>query len=242
MSGADARIDVTGARGSPSGVTTVVFDFDDTLADTLAARTEGARQTFAAAGITVPTAEAFLAAVRGRPIGEALDAVDGGRGEGLGLFAAYKRAYWLKGPGLISLYDGVPELLEGLASRGMRLGLLTSKAREMTVDGRRAGVLVEMAELGIERYFGHVVGFEDVARHKPHPEGIERLLSALGSTPAETLVVGDSANDVLAGRDAGCWSCLAAWGVPPGEREFEAAVADIVVEHPAALLGLLVGP
>ena len=55
-------------------------------------------------------------------------------------------------------------------------------------------------------------------------------------------MVGDSSNDVLAGRDAGCWSCLAGWGVPPGERDVEAVVPDIVVEHPAALLGLLVGP
>ena len=242
MSGAHGRIDVTGARGSPSGIAAVVFDFDDTLADTWAARTEGVRQAFAGAGITAPTAEEFLAVVRGRPIGEEFDAFDGGRGEALGLFAAYRRAYWLKGPGLISLYDGVPELLEGLTSGGMRLGLFTSKSREMTVEGRRAGALVEMAELGIDRYFAHVVGFEDVARPKPHPEGLERLLTALGSTPAETLVVGDSANDVLAGLDAGCWSCLAGWGVPPGEREVEAVVPDIVVEHPAALLGLLVGP
>ena len=242
MSGARRPIDVTGARGSPSGIATVVFDFDDTLADTLAARTEGVRQAFAVAGITAPTAETFMAAARGRPFDEALDGFDGGRGEGLGLFTAYKRAYWLKGPGLISLYDGVPELLEGLASGGIRLGVLTSKTREMTVEGRRAGAVVEMAELGIDRYFAHVVGFEDVARPKPHPEGVERLLTALGSKPAETLVVGDSSYDMRAGLDAGCWSCLAGWGVPPGEREVEAVVPDIVAEHPAALLGLLVGP
>ena len=233
---------VTGKRGLPTGIAAVVFDFDDTLADTWAARTEALRQAFAAAGITTPAAEAFLAAARGRPLNEALDGFDGGRGEELGLFAAYRRAYWLKGPGLISLYDGVPELLEGLASGGLHLGLLTSKTREMMVEGRRAGAGFEMAELGIDRYFPHVVGFEDVARHKPHPEGLERLLTALGSMPAETLVVGDSSNDALAGRDAGCWSCLAGWGVPPGERDVEAVVPDIVVEHPAALLGLLVGP
>lgn len=240
MSGAHGPVAITGARGRPQGITTVVFDFDDTLADTWAARTSAVRQAFAGAGVTEPTAEAFMAAARGRPFDKALDGFDGGRGAALGLFPAYRRAYWLKGPGLISLHDGVPEMLEGLASRGMRLGVLTSKTREMTVEGRRAGALVEMAELGIDRYFTHVVGFEDVARHKPDPEGLMRLLAALGSTPAETLVVGDSASDVLVGRGAGAWSALAGWGVPPGERD-GLAVPDVVVEHPSALLGLLTG-
>lgn len=240
MSGAPGQIVVTGVRGMPSGITTVVFDFDDTLADTLAARIEAVRHVFSEAGITAPTAEAFVAAERGRPFSDALPGFDGGRGEGLGLFPAYLRAYWLKGTGQIALYEGVPGLLAGLASGGMRLGLLTSKIRELTVEGRRAGALVEMAELGIDRYFADVVGFEDVARHKPHPEGLERLLTALGSTPVETLVVGDSANDVLTGLEAGCWSCLAVWGVPPGEPEVAAVAPDIVVEHPGALLPLLV--
>ena len=71
--------------------------------------------------------------------------------------------------------------------------------------------------------FSVVVGFEDVARHKPDPEGVELALGRLGVLPKEALLVGDSAADIEAARAAGCPSCYATWGiqgdtVPPAPR------------------------
>ena len=45
-------------------------------------------------------------------------------------------------------------------------------------------------------HFPHIVGFEDVTHHKPHPEGLGRLMAGMGATPDWTLVVGDSWSDV----------------------------------------------
>ena len=61
--------------------------------------------------------------------------------------------------------------------------------------------------------FSVVVGFEDVARHKPDPEGVELALGRLGVLPKEALLVGDSAADIEAARAAGCPSCYATWGI-----------------------------
>ena len=72
--------------------------------------------------------------------------------------------------------------------------------------------------------FSVVVGFEDVARHKPYPEGVELALERLGVLPEEALLVGDSAADIEAARAAGCPSCHATWGIQ-GEMVLRPCVA-----------------
>ena len=234
-------LQVTGPRGAPSLIRTVVFDFDDTLAETLPARVDAMRRTFLAAGIESPDAESFVHSQRGVPLQISLDNFDGGRGKELGLLAAYRKAYWHKEPGLLRAFDGVPELIEALRDHGTRLGILTSKARDFVVDGRGSGTVVELAELGWGHLAEHTIGFEDVSHPKPHPEGLERLLGWLGATPDETLVVGDSAADIMTAHNAGCWSCLAGWGVPPEERSFAEVTPDLVAEHPSSVQHLVTG-
>ena len=129
-------------------------------------------------------------------------------------------------------------MLDGLLAAGMRMGVLTSKARDIDVGGRQAGTVVELEELGLSSMFAHTVGYEDVRQPKPHPEGLNMLLDALHATPEETLVVGDSHADITTAHNGGCWSCLAGWGVPAHERSGD-VVADVVAEHPSAVLALL---
>ena len=231
----------TGPRGLPTGIDVVVFDFDDTLAETMPARIAAMRHTFETAGIRSPSPEEYVASQRGVPLQTSLDGFDGGRGAELGLLRLYRIAYWHKEPGLLRLFDGVTEMLRSLASAGVGMGLLTSKARDIVVEGRAAGAVVEVAELGLSDLFAHAVGVEDVTHPKPHPEGLERLLVALGATPERALVVGDSEVDMLTARNAGCWSCLAGWGVPAADRRFDAAMPDAVAEHPGGVLRMVRG-
>lgn len=151
----------------------------------------------------------------------------------------YRSAYWAKEPGLLRLFDGVQELVSALWEAGVPMGIVTSKGRDLLIDGRVAGTLVELEELGLGWLAPHTVGFEDVSLPKPHPEGLLRVLDGLGVTPEVTLVVGDSSADILAAQNAGCWSALAGWGVPLDQREMERAMPDVVAEHPAALRAVL---
>ena len=130
-------------------------------------------------------------------------------------------------------------LLSALQQAQVPIGIVTSKARDIVVEGRAAGTLVELDELGLSWLAPHTVGFEDVALPKPHPEGVERLLASLGASPERTLVVGDSPADIQAAHNAGCWSCLAGWGIPSHERKLETAMPDVVAEHPSALHSLV---
>ncbi|MGA9882228.1 MAG: HAD family hydrolase [Candidatus Acidiferrales bacterium] len=54
---------------------------------------------------------------------------------------------------------------------------------------------------GVRELFGHIVTAEDVAEHKPDPEGLLAILS--GRDPAKAVYVGDNVDDALAARSAG---------------------------------------
>ena len=139
---------------------------------------------------------------------------------------------------MLTVYPGIHQLLQELVSRGIKLGVVTQKGRDIEIDGRREGVTVEMAELGLLDMFPVIVGFEDVTNYKPHPEGINLAMSRLEARPGETVVVGDSSADMIAARAAGCWSCHATWGLPAqvnGQVDFK---PDMVAKTPDALLGL----
>ena len=226
---------------SPSlagSIDAVVFDYDDTLVDTFPARVEAARLTFAEVKLPYDPAE-FVETMRGSPFRPAFDDISAVRGWNLDLMGVYLRHYWSKGPGFVYLFDGVGERLDALKQRGMTMGILTSKSHHILIEGRRAGAVVEAEQLGIGSHFPHIVGFEDVTHHKPHPEGLERLMAGMGATPDRTLVVGDSWSDVEVAKNGGCWSCLATWGLDDPTEQTSRATPDFIAETPAQLLSLI---
>ena len=234
------ELTVTGTRGVPRGIRAVVFDFDDTLADTLMARVAAWQRTFDWAGITEPSAGEFVEQQRGISLQGSLESLQRShRIDVPGMLDMYRSAYWAKEPGLLRLFDGVHDLVTAMRKASVPMGIVTSKGRDLLIDGRAAGTLVELDELGLGWLAPHTVGFEDVSHPKPHPEGLLRVLGGLGVTPGETLVVGDSPADILTARNAGCWSCLAGWGIPVDQRQIAKVVPDVVAEHPAALRRVL---
>jgi phosphoglycolate phosphatase len=117
-------------------------------------------------------------------------------------------------------YPGVLAGLAALERAGIAMGCVTNKA------GRFTEPLLEAT--GLRRFFGVVVSGDTVERRKPHPDPMLYAAGKLGTTPAETLVVGDSLNDVQSARAAGCAVVV----VPYGYREglaLEELGADAVV-------------
>jgi phosphoglycolate phosphatase len=104
-------------------------------------------------------------------------------------------------------YPGVVDGLERMRALRLPLGCVTNKAGRFTQD------LLERADLA--RFFHCVVSGDTVARKKPDPLPMLHACERLGARAAETLVIGDSLNDVQAARAAGC----AVWCVPYGYNE-----------------------
>ncbi|MDP3062954.1 MAG: HAD family hydrolase [Chloroflexota bacterium] len=223
---------------APHGLTAVLFDWDDTLADSFPARLAALRRVFSEVGVCTPSPEEFFRGLRGTSLETALAQLEAANSWRLNLFDRYRRAYWHKGPNGITLYAGVEQVLLALRARGVKLGIVTSKGRSFQVEERTTGLVAELADAEVSDLFSAVVGYEDVVKPKPHPEAVLLALKQLGASPEKALVVGDSAADMASGRAAGCWTCLARWGASTYQTSVEETAPDMVVETPEELLAL----
>jgi phosphoglycolate phosphatase len=69
---------------------------------------------------------------------------------------------------------------------------------------------------GLLGHFQHVFGGDAFARKKPDPLPLIKTCEALGTPPAQTLMVGDSSNDAQAAGAAGCGVLLVTYGYNHG--------------------------
>ncbi len=90
------------------------------------------------------------------------------------------------------LLDGVEPTLAELKARGYRMSIATTKIKTH-VDGI-------VAKFGWQKLFDLAVGGNEVARVKPDPAQFAYVIERLGARSDETLVVGDTVNDVLAAK------------------------------------------
>lgn len=128
-----------------------------------------------------------------------------------------------------TLYDGAAELLATLKGEGRRLGLCTNKQHELTVQ------IVQ--QLGIETYFSAVSGEREGYPRKPDPEPLLGVLEALGASPQDAVMVGDSGADVECAKAAGAMPILVRFGysrVAPEELG-ASAVIDRLLDLPQCL-------
>ena len=121
----------------------------------------------------------------------------------------YQRHYLAVNGQFSAIYPGVTEGLALLQSAGVKLACVTNK------PGNFARPL--LAAKGLDRYFAHIFGGDAFARQKPDPLPLIEACSALGSTPARTIAVGDSRNDAQAASAAGCPLVLVNYGYNHGQ-------------------------
>ncbi|MBC2580989.1 pyrophosphatase PpaX [Clostridium sp. DJ247] len=99
-----------------------------------------------------------------------------------------------------TIFRGVREGLEGLKGLGIKLGVVTSKRGNLARRGLNL--------IGIYDYMDVIVTPEDTKQHKPLAEPALKACELLNVLPQETIMVGDSHNDILCGKNAKCYTCL----------------------------------
>ena len=207
--------------------TTVLFDLDGTLADTIPLIIASYRHAFR----EVMGREVEDRAARswiGRPLLAAL--LEESPEHGHELDRVYREWNLANTARLIRAYDGVPELLDALRDAGVRTAVVTSKRRE-TAD-------LALRHVGIADRIEVVAGLEDTTEHKPHPAPLLQGAQVLRVEPASCVYVGDATVDILAARAAGMASVGVTWGA--GSREDLAGVgADWVCDAVSELGELL---
>ncbi len=112
----------------------------------------------------------------------------------------YRRIYPARGHASTSRYPGVVEALAVLPGR---------KATATTKGTPTTRAVLELFSL--LQYFDHVQG-TDGFPSKPAPDVLFAAMRGINAQPGETLLVGDSAADMEAGRRAGVRLCAVRYG------------------------------
>jgi phosphoglycolate phosphatase len=126
-------------------------------------------------------------------------------------------------------YPGVREALAELDGR--KMAILTNKP----VNFSRA----MLAGLGLAERFLRIYGGNSFENKKPDPIGLHRLMEETQAPASRTLMIGDSISDVLAGRNAGVWTCGVNYGF--GAPTLDEAPPDIRIDDLRELPKLLDG-
>lgn len=127
-------------------------------------------------------------------------------------------------------YDGMPEALEALRSRGICLAVLSNKPQKQVEDNIRACYG--------DGLFTAVRGEMPGIPLKPDPAGLFRLLSELGLVPGECLYFGDTGTDMETGTAAGLHTIGVLWGFRD-EEELRVLHPERILKHPQEIPGLI---
>lgn len=124
-------------------------------------------------------------------------------------------------------YPGVPELVERLRRRAVRLAVLSNKPHDLTVR--------VVAAFWPDGTFERVYGYVEEIHRKPSPVYVTRICQELGVPPMDTWVVGDTPTDIQTARAAGAVPVGVAWGFRT-RADLEGAGATRIVDRPDELL------
>ncbi|MDV6344286.1 phosphoglycolate phosphatase [Nitrosomonas sp. Is37] len=110
-------------------------------------------------------------------------------------------------------YPGVVDGLDTLKKNGFKLACITNKAEAFTLPLLRAANLLH--------YFEIVLSGDTLPKKKPDPLPLLHACNHFQIKPCELLLIGDSLNDAIAARAAGCNIFCVPYGYNEGQDVHE---------------------
>ncbi|RJX72312.1 phosphoglycolate phosphatase [Vibrio sinensis] len=138
--------------------------------------------------------------------------------------------YEKSGHKLSHLYPAVVETLIELKQAGFILALVTNKPSKFVPE--------VLAKHDIAQFFTDVLGGDAFPERKPNPIALNWLMEKHNCKPSEMIMIGDSKNDILAAKNAGCHSFGLTYGYNHGEP-IAATSPDFVADSIAELLEVI---
>jgi HAD superfamily hydrolase (TIGR01509 family) len=195
----------------------MIFDMDGTLVDTNSTHVEAWQRAFGRCGFGVPAERilpeigkggdmlvpAILGEAEEKEIGETLRQF---HSEEFLRLAADQR---------FDVFPQVPELLDALRERGLKVALASSAKREQLEATQKS------AQTDLETMVDSVITADDADNSKPEPDLVLAAAKKLGLSPAQCAMVGDTPHDAEACRRAG----VAFLGVLTGGHKAETLTA-----------------
>lgn len=118
------------------------------------------------------------------------------------------------------VYEGVLPFLDYCQAQHIAMACVTNKPEHLA-----RGIL---DVLQLATYFKMVVGGDSLAERKPHPLPLLHCVEQEGVSVAETLMIGDSSNDVEAARRAGIDCIVVSYGYNHGESIYDCQPQQVV--------------
>ncbi|MBB6453137.1 phosphoglycolate phosphatase/pyrophosphatase PpaX [Salirhabdus euzebyi] len=182
-------------------IKSVIFDFDGTLANTLPICYEAFQKVFAKYDNKTLTTEDIHAMFGPSEVGIIRkNLIHQNVEEAIEL---YYETYLKKHNSLVNRNKEIENMLRTLTDMGVKLGIVTGKARR-SLD-------ISLHALHMDHYFHVTITGDDVVHPKPHPEGVEKALSLLEVNSNEAVFVGDSDADIKAGLHANVHTVGVEW-------------------------------
>ena len=211
----------------------IIFDLDGTLLDTLEDLADAANRVLSARGFPVHGLDSyrfFIGDGAATLIKRALpndkrdanmirDCLDD-------FLRDYSQTWNLK----TKPYQGIPELLDSLVVRHIRMAVLSNKPHEFTK--------VCVKELLPNWPFEVVLGQRETAPPKPDPAGALEIAARLQISPSDFIYLGDSAVDMKTATAASMFPVGAGWGFRPPD-ELLSSGCRALINQPAEVLNLL---
>lgn len=193
-----------------NSIQAVIFDLDGTLIDTAGEIATALERTFHELGLAV-VPKAVVETLIGKGVASlverALVFVAATHVHPSPVVEQFEKHYEEIVATGSEVYPGVIAGLGALRARGIPMAVVTNKPRVFTEK--------LLSELKLAGFFKAVVAGDDGIRRKPHGDMLLAACARMDSKPADTLMLGDSDNDIIAAREAGC----PVWCVPYGYNE-----------------------
>ena len=206
--------------------TTVLFDLDGTLLDTLDDLWHSCNFALRSRGMPERSREEIR-----RFVGNGIQtlirrAVPAGtcQEEWEGVLQAFLDHYAQHNADFTRPYQGIPEMLDALREMGCKIGVVSNKNDENVKK-------LSLEHFGIEAALGEVPGVP----RKPEPDGVHALMNILGEDPEHTVYVGDSEVDIETARNAGLPCLTVTWGFRQ-EEELREKGALVFAHTPAEVV------
>lgn len=127
-------------------------------------------------------------------------------------------------------FAGVAAGLDAMRAAGFRLGCITNKVARYTEPLLKG--------LGLAEYFEIVLSGDSLPEKKPHPMPLLHAAKFFGVPAEQVLLIGDSLNDTIAARAAGCPVVCVPYGYNHGEA-VDGLDLDAVIPNLPAVLELV---
>ncbi|MBD3307456.1 HAD-IA family hydrolase [candidate division KSB3 bacterium] len=212
----------------------VLFDLDGTLLDTLEDLANSMNRVLAAQGFPTHPIDAYryfvgdgLQMLVARTVPEEQRSDEVVINESIRRFNAdYGQSWNIK----TRPYEGVPEMLDTLGTRGLPLAILSNKPHAFTQHC--------VSALLADWPFAVVLGQREGIPRKPDPAGAVEIAEMLNVLPAEFLYLGDTGTDMQTAVAAGMFPVGVLWGFRTRE-ELQQNGAQVLLDRPADLFSLL---